>query len=218
VGGEGAQALSPDKITPPPGLVTRGVPGYFIEGLSDKLFSDVADLFLAHPSILRADAIQLVFAGKRLFPDRLFVNDGPVGSQWHTSIKHILLEIGNNIMMGVDYGQFCGVASESYMFIFENQAAAWAMIVGDLWQTAYRLTLLIEGPDEFTPTVRHLVDVRPVFGPSRRYAQFLKDAAGLDATAAVAAANEILARYVRPIKRTFPRIQHLDEQTEQGIW
>ena len=218
MGGEGAEALSPAEIIPGPVVRGGAASSFFIEGLSDKRFSDVADLFLAHPSILPADGIPLTFAGKRLFPNELFVDHGPVGSQFYPSIKAILIEIGNNIMMGVDWGQFCGVPAEAFQFIFENQACAWAMIVRYLWRPGYRLVVLMEGPDEFTPTTWHLRDVKPVFGPSRRYAQFLKDAAELDATAAVDAANEILARYVRPIKSTFPRIQHLDEQTEQGIW
>lgn len=218
MGGEGAEALSPEKIVPGPVVRGGAASSFFIEGLSDKLFSDVADLFLAHPSILPADGIQLVYAGKRLFPNELFVDHGPVGSQWYPSIKAILLEIGYKVMVGEDYGQFAGVPAEAYQFIFENQACAWAMIVRYLWRSGYRLVVLMEGAEEFKPTVYHLRDVRPVFGPSRRFAQFLKDAAELDATAAVDAANEILLRYVRPIKRTFPRIQHLDEQTEQGIW
>ena len=129
-----------------------------------------------------------------------------MGSQFYPTIKATLIEIGNNIMIGVDYGQFCGVPAEAFQFIFENQACAWAMIVHYLWQSGFRIVVLMEGPAEFTPTTWRLRDVKPVFGPSRRYAQFLKDAAALDATAAVDAADEILSRYVRPISQSFPRM------------
>jgi len=212
VGGEGAEALSAETITPPPGRIYQEFSSTSIEGLSDKPFRVLADLFLANPSILPANGIQLVYAGQRFFPYHSFINSGAVGVEWDMRLISILLEIGNNIMIGMDAGPFCGGTHEQFYLLFSNQTEAWSMLVRQLWPAAWRLVALIEGPEEFTPTVRHLVDVKPVFGPSLRYAQFLKDAAGFDATAAVAAANEILPRYFQPIKRSFPRMTHLEEQ------
>lgn len=212
MGGEGAEALSPDGAALIPVDDGPAVSGFYIEGLSDKPFREVADLLLAHPSILPTHGIQLAFAGRHLFGPRLFLHAGPLFIPLYSILKKTLIEIGNNIMIGMDYDQFCGVPAKDYMFIFSNQAAAWALIVYDLWAAAHRLVVLIEGPAEFTPAAYHLRDIKPVFGPSTELARFLRDATDLDATAGVNYANEILSRYFQPIERPFPRIRNLEAQ------
>jgi len=207
VGGEGAEALSPETITPPAGRIYKEASSASIEGLSDRHFREVAELFLANPSILPANGIQLVYAGQRFFPYHHFINSGAVGVEWDSRLMSVMIEIGNNIMTGVDYGAFAGGTHEQFMLLFSNQTEAWAMLVRALWPAAWRLVVLHEGPPEFTPTIQRLVDVRPGFGPSRRYAEFLKDATDLDATAGVDAANEIMSPYFQPVERSFPRIR-----------
>jgi len=212
VGGEGAQALSPEPVFFPSPQEIFGPNVYWLEGLSDKTMLDIGLLLLSHASLLGAGDIQVVYTAREFYPTRLFSHPGTWGAELWPQLRAIITEIGNNLMTGMGASPDYGVGPHAMMIFFQNQALAWSLIVNQLWPGAVRVWKLTAGAAEFTPTVYHLRDVKPAFGPSTAYAEFLRDAGDIDATGAAEAAAEIMSRYFQVIERPFPRLRNLDAQ------
>jgi hypothetical protein len=183
-----------------------------IEGLSDKPFKDVAELLLAHGSVIGHFGIALCYAGREFFPANLFVNPLAVAEAIQFQMHSILVDIGSNLMIGMASGPSYGIEPYRYAVFCKDRLDGWLYIVWALWPGARRVQKLITGAPEFKPTAYHLEQIKPWFTASREYAEFLRDAGDLDATAAADVMSAIMPRYFQPIDRPFPRLQHLEEQ------
>jgi len=177
-----------------------------IDGFSDKSFLDVATILLAHPSLLPSYGLHLCYAGDEFFPDRPFVRPAGARSEKEQKLSSILIEIGGNLLAGIADKPPYGIEPFRYKLFDDDRESGWKLIMWDLWPGALHVKAFLDGPPEFMPTAFHLADVKPYFEGSRRYAEFLRDSAGLDVVEGVGVMNDHIKRLAghRPLE--FPRI------------
>jgi len=183
-----------------------------IAGLSEKPFRDIGNALLAHCSILGEDEIPLVYVGRKFFGHNHFENPGVAGQEYWSQLHPILIEMGMTIMVGRDAHPSSGVTPEMWSYFFAHQIGAWTLIINKLWAGGHRLVRILEGPPEFTPSAYHLKQIDPPWHLSDRFARYLKEATGLDATGAVEAASKIIPSRIRPVDTPFPRTRNLDKK------
>jgi len=202
---------------PPPPIVPFILPGPYIEGLSDKKFSDVGALLLAHPSVLTQPGIAFCYCGLELFPTELFINPGIVGPEHWIPLRRMLIQAGYHLLI---QDKPCVAASLSAMDLIDlwlNQAAAWSMITNELWGPALRLKQILEGAPEIEITARTLKELRPYFTPSTRMAKFMSGIVRVDYSNAVTVAQEVMTRIIQPVTLPFPRIKKLGETMKEVL-
>ncbi|HYA48692.1 MAG TPA: hypothetical protein VEG35_03250 [Burkholderiales bacterium] len=193
---------TPVTVVPGPG---PGIP-LTIDGFSDKRFLDVADILLAHCSLMPAHAVPLCYAGREFFPDHPFAHPSTPWTETEQKMSSILIEVGGNIMAAIATSPPYGIESYRWATFDRDREAGFRLIMFSIWPGALHVKAFLDGPPDFEPTARHLDEIPPYFGGSMRYAEFLRDAAGIDITDGVAVMNDTVRRLVRHVALEFPRL------------
>lgn len=181
--------------------------GPVIDGFSDKKFSEVAPILIAHASLMGHNDCCYVYAGVELCPDQLFVNPGQFWDVKLIDLGRWLIDLGNWLGFGSSVYNWQQSNLDAWKVINDRRLECYSWIMTAIWTGAKRVKAFLDGPEQFTPTVHHLRDLPPYFGPSAEYAAFLASCSDIEIRSGVDVIQRELRAIVKIGNLTFPRIR-----------